>query len=310
VEGTDRDGETTEAEAPRLPSDEIVIDLTDATLAREALYERLVSTSPTGELIIDLRDSVLDKLLEVAPSGRTSSVSAMASGRPQQLEAGLRLVDIADHEADLWEQAEHFVYETYVSLGYTTENARRHVVELEPYRPVSTFHAAIDEEGAIVGTSRSLIGDYHELPIGRFRRIDFTEQDPFCELSSIVVDPAKRSQGVLEHLCRAGWANGLRNGARTLAALGERWMIDWFRKVYCMPFVAVAVPEHYMGGELIPMALAIDARGMGEVARTNPEFWWFNLELLTDEEIDRFGFRPLTRASLAGSGAGGVDLSG
>ena len=76
--------------------DDVVIDLTDATMAREALYRRLVSTSPTGELVIDLRDQVLDKLLDIAPTGRASAPSELASGRPQTLEEGLRLVTIDD----------------------------------------------------------------------------------------------------------------------------------------------------------------------------------------------------------------------
>ena len=277
--------------------DDVVIDLTDATMAREALYRRLVSTSPTGELVIDLRDQVLDKLLDIAPTGRASAPSELASGRPQTLEEGLRLVTIDGGPE--WERAEQFVYDTYVTMGYTEENAERHVTELVPYRDVSTFHAAMADDGTIIGTSRSIIGGYYDLPIGRFQRIDFVEEDPFCELSSIVVDPAKRSQGVLEHLCREGWANGLRSGARTMAALGERWMIDWFRTVYCMPFIPCAVPEHYMGGEIIPMALAIDATGMGEVAKTNPEFWWWTLEILDEEEVDRYGFRAITREALA-----------
>ena len=116
-----------------------------------------------------------------------------------------------------------------------------------------------------------------------------------CELSSIVVEPTLRSTGVLEHLCREGWTFAMRDGARTLAALGERWMIEYFRKVYCMPFVPAAVPEHYMGAEIVPMTMSMSPKAMAEVGRENPEWLWWNLENFTASELERFGYAPLTR---------------
>lgn len=268
--------------------DGLVIDLRDETLAREALYERLVSTSPTGELVIDLRDEVLDAILDLAPTGRTILPSANPSGRPPDLQEGLSVVVIEDGPE--WDKAEEFVYDTYVKLGYTEENRDHQVAELQKYRSRSRFHAAVKDNGDIVGTTRAIFGEFHELPVGQFRRIDFADEEPMCELSSIVVDPTERSKGVIEHLYREGWADGVRNDAKTIAGLGERWMIDGFRLYYCMPFVPIGVPEWYMGGEVIPFTMATSVKAMDEVHRNNPEFWMWNLEALEPELIEARGF--------------------
>ncbi len=278
--------------------DEIVIDLRDETLAREALYERLVSTSPDGELVIDLRDDVLSRLIELAPTGRTILPGEFVSGRPPELQEGLHLEVIDDASTALWDKAEQFVYDTYVQLGFTDENQDHVVGELQEYRDRSRFHAAMNDDGGIVGTVRVMFGAYHELPVGKFQRVDFADDEPMCHMASVVVDPAARSKGVIEHLYREGWADGVRNDAKTITGLGEQWMLDAFRQVYCMPFVPCGVPEWFMGGEVIPMAMATCPTTMEQVARANPGFWLWNLEVLSDIDIDRLGFTHLTRDAL------------
>ena len=153
-----------------------VIDLHDATLAREALYERLLSTSPNGELIIDLRDGVLDAILELAPTGRTIPPSPTPSGRPPDLQDGLSVVAIEDGPE--WEKAEEFVYDTL-------RQARLH--RREP-RPPGGRAGQVPEplalprgrqrRGDIVGTTRAIFGEFHELPVGQFQRIDFADEEP------------------------------------------------------------------------------------------------------------------------------------
>lgn len=276
--------------------DGVVIDITDAAVARAALYDQLVSRRPDGELVIDLRDEVLDKILSLAPTGRTIEPSERASGRRASMAPGLHLVAIEDDES--WTRAERFVYDTYVTLGFTSENRDHQVSELAKYRDHSRFHAVINEDAEIIGTTRSIVGFWHELPIGQFTRIDYADEDPMCELSSIVVEPSLRSTGVLEHLCREGWTFAMRDGARTLAALGERWMIEYFRSVYCMPFVPAAVPQHYMGAEIVPMTMSMSPEAMAEVGRENPEWLWWNLENFTASEIEKFGYAPLTRDAM------------
>jgi hypothetical protein len=285
----------------RAADDEVVIDLTDAAMAKQALYDRLVSTSPSGELIIDLRDEVLESIALLAPTGRELTTPPMPSGRPPSLQEGLELVVIEDGPE--WAQAEAFVYDCYVKLGYTEENRDHEVAELRRYRDRSRFHAAVNQQGDIVGTTRAIFGEFHELPVGRFTRIDFADEDPMCELSSIVVEPGSRNQGVIEHLYREGWADAFRTGCPTIAGLGERWMIDGFRNYYCLPFVPCGIPEWYMGGEVIPMTMTMALSGMEQVYLHNPEFFWWNIERLSDEDIDRVGCRHLTREAVLGANA-------
>lgn len=268
--------------------DGIVIDITDAAMARQALYDRLVSSSPSGELVIDLRDDVLDSIAELAPTGRTLPGGPSVSGRPPDLLEGHELLVISG--GDRWMDAEAFVYDCYVKLGYTNESSRKQVEELVRFAEHSRFHAVVDERGDIIGTTRVIFGTFDSLPVGKFTRIDWFDEEPMAELSSIVVDPSARSTGVIEHLYRSGWADAITNGARTITGLGERWMLDTFRHTYALPFVPCGIPEYYMGGEVIPMTMSARPHIMSETARCNPQFWLWAVERLTDEQIAELGY--------------------
>ena len=281
--------------------DDVVIDITDAALARQALYDRLVSSSPTGELIIDLRDEVLDSIAELAPTGRTLPGGPSVSGRPPELLEGHRLQVISG--GDRWMDAEAFVYDCYVKLGYTNESSRKQVEELVRFAERSRFHAVVNEDDDIVGTTRVIFGTFDELPVGKFTRIDFFDEEPMAELSSIVVDPSRRSTGVIEHLYRSGWADAITSGARTITGLGERWMLDTFRYSYALPFVPCGVPEFYMGGDVIPMTMSARPHIMSETARCNPQFWLWAVEILTDEQIAELGYEGTIELAQAIVGA-------
>lgn len=135
-----------------------------------------------------------------------------------------------------------------------------------------------------------IFGTFDSLPVGKFTRIDWFDEEPMAELSSIVVDPSARSTGVIEHLYRSGWADAITNGARTITGLGERWMLDTFRHTYALPFVPCGIPEYYMGGEVIPMTMSARPHIMSETARCNPQFWLWAVERLTDEQIAELGY--------------------
>ena len=276
-------------EGPKAEDDDaIVIDLTDAARARQALYDRLVSSSPTGELVIDLRDEVLDAIAELAPTGRQLEPSPTVSGRPPDLLPGHELLVISG--GDRWMDAEAFVYDCYVKLGYTSESSRHQVEELVRFAERSRFHAVVNEDGQIIGTTRVIFGTFDTLPVGKFTRIDWFDEEPMAELSSIVVDPSARSTGVIEHLYRSGWADAITNGARTITGLGERWMLDTFRHTYALPFVPCGIPEYYMGGDVIPMTMSARPHIMAETARCNPQFWLWAVEHLTAEQIEELGY--------------------
>lgn len=116
---------------------------------------------------IDLTDgaaSVADPIPAAEPT------RFVPSGRPQDLQPEHRLVTITG--GDLWMQAEAFVYEMYVTIGYTSPSTRRQVEELARWADSSRFHAVLDEDDRIVGTVRTIFGPYADLPVSQFERTD------------------------------------------------------------------------------------------------------------------------------------------
>ncbi|CAN5868475.1 hypothetical protein BH23ACT2_BH23ACT2_11610 [soil metagenome] len=243
------------------------------------------------------------------PQPSTRSVS----GRPADLLPGHRLVTILG--GDLWMEAEAFVYEMYVSIGYTQPSPRRAVEELSRWSNRSRFHAVLDEDDRIIGTVRSIFGPYDELPVSQFERTDFTDPDPVCELSSLVVDPAVRSTGVIEHLYRAGWLDAWRSDSRALVALIDDWLFEVFRDTYCLPFSEIGPGRHYMGTNPVPVSLPLVGSHYLDHARRNPQFWAWILEgvapvevrdwdlpivLLDEAGLDRSGVPPHPLVRVAG----------
>ncbi len=206
-----------------------------------------------------------------------------ASGRPQDLQPGHRLITISG--GDLWLQAEAFVYEMYVSIGYTEPSPRHQVEELARWADSSRFHAVLDENDRIIGTVRTIFGNYAALPVSQFDRTDHADPDPVCELSSLVVDHTQRSTGVIEHLYRAGWLDAWRSGSKAVVALIDDWLFEAFRDTYRLPFRQIGVGQHYMGTNPVPVALPLNGPDYLGLARDNPHFWAWTLEALTATEV-------------------------
>jgi len=275
-------------------NDDLVIDLTDAAVASGTAGIGTTgpgSILPTDEEVLDLRDLTL--------AGRHTTAGPMMSGRPPELPDGYTLLTITG--GDRWMEAEAFVYERYVTLGYTGESDRRRVEESARWADRSKFFAMTDEQDRIVGTIRSIVGTYDQLPVGQFERTDFDDADPLCELASIVVDKSVGGSGVLEHLFRAGWADSLHVGAGAILGLVDRWLLDVFRDVYAMPFVPIGIPHYHMGGNVIPVTMSTSRAAVVEMARNNPEFVAWNFEVLSYEELERYDLLGLVETSHAPS---------
>lgn len=234
--------------------------------------------------------TVID-LTEEALASRTVKPSPIVSGRPPDLLNHHHIELVTG--GDAWIEAEAFVYERYRRVGYTQLSPHQRVEELARWADRSRFHVIYSDDGRIVGTMRTIPGSYAELPVGQFERTDFSDPDPVCELSSMVVDESVRSSGVLEHLLRAGWSDATRLGSSAIVALIDVWLLEMMRFHYGMPFVPIGVPHHHMGGDVVPVAMDITRTGMAEIARNNPAWWLWNLEEMTDEEIQRFDIGDL-----------------
>jgi hypothetical protein len=236
------------------------IDLTDAAQAKAGSAKRR-GTAATGE----------DK------------PKRAFSGRPPELLEHHRLITITG--GDRWMDAEAFVYDMYLSIGYTQPSSKQQVEELARWADQSKFFAVVDPDDEIVGTIRTIYGAYEDLPVSQFERTDFSYPDPLCELSSLVVDNKVRSTGVLEHLFRAGWAETLRSGSSAIVALVDTWLFDAFREAYALPFIQLGQPHFHMGGDVVPVALSTAPEIYEEVAFHNPDFMRWSFEALTDQEM-------------------------
>lgn len=206
----------------------------------------------------------------------------VVSGRPSDLQPNHRLVVITG--GDEWVRAEAFVYGIYRSIGFCEESPRHRVEELARWAPNSRFHAVVDSDGEIIGTARTIFGRYSQLPVGKFRRTDFSHPDPVCELSSLTVRTDLRSTGVIEHLYRAGWLDALHARSYAVVALIDDWLLDVFVAAYHLPFVVIGEPKEHMGGRPIPVAMSLQGAAYAPMAESNPEFWRWTLEVISPEE--------------------------
>src|SRR4051812_42790015 len=205
------------------------------------------------------------------------------SGRPKPLPDGHTVETITG--GDRWMQAEAFLYDLYLQLGYCDESPRRRVEEMARWADNSRFHAVIDGDDEIVGTIRTIFGPYHELPVGKFERTDFSHEDPVCELASLVIRPGDRSTGVIENLYRNGWLDAFRSDATSVVALIDPWLFRVFKDVYAMPFRVIGESHHYMGSDPVPVGMALEGPTYDALARRTPEFWAWILGGASPEEI-------------------------
>ncbi|HEU5150260.1 MAG TPA: hypothetical protein VFU19_07170 [Iamia sp.] len=272
------DGDT----VPPRVDDDLVIDL------RDGVTDPLPPTPE--EEIVDLRDRpipVADPTETGAEAAEDLVPSRGPSGRPDPLPPGCRMVTITG--GDLWMEAEAFVYDSYREVGFCEPSPRRRVEELARWHDASTFHAVLAEDDSIIGTIRTITGDYDDLPIGKFTRTDFRHPNPVSELSSLTVRSDVRSTGVIERLYRAGWIAGCRAGTSATVALIDDWLLDVFHQTYRLFFKVVGEAQPHMGGEPIPVALTHGDETYLPLLQQNPGFWAWLLEAVRPEEAEEWG---------------------
>lgn len=274
--------------------DDVVIDITDAAVARmNAADEGLAAVAASSERVIDLTDGAL---AAEAARAAEAAASRVVSGRPQALLPHHQVITITG--GDLWMEAEAFVYERYVSLGYAKNSSRKQVEELARWSEKSRFHAVVADDGEFIGTVRTIFGPYQELPVGQFERTNFDDPNPLCELSSLVVKQEYGGSGILDHLFREGWADAMRLGARGIVALIDTWIFDVLCDLYCMPFSQLGAQHFHMGGDVVPIVMSTSQSAMAQIAHHNPEFYRWSMEVLTDQELVNLGL----------NGLGGIDV--
>lgn len=182
------------------------------------------------------------------------------------------------------DRAERLVYEIYRQSGFCEPSRRGIVEELQPWRERSIFHLVIDEDDEVLATMRSIVGTYETLPIGKFERTDFDHKNPMVEMSSLVVRPSNRGTGVLEHLYRAIWVNGLRMRMPTICGLVDPWLLEAFVGYYAFEFRQIGVPHFHMGADVIPIAWSLESESQHRLARRRPELFEWGTEAMSEQE--------------------------
>lgn len=225
-----------------------------------------------------------------------STVSKRVSGRPPDMSEGYRIETVTD--GVLRDAAERFVYRIYRAVEYCAASPRERVEEIQRWADRSVFHVVINDHEEVVGTVRTVVGPYDDLPIGSFVRTETGLADPMCEVGALAVDPAARSTGVIEHLYRAAWMHSARSDASALVGVIEPWLLDAFTNYYSMPFVPIGESRHYLGAHCVPAALPMTGATYEAVAAANPGFLWWNSEAAEPAEIIEWGFPILLTDSV------------
>lgn len=189
----------------------------------------------------------------------------------------------------LLDRAEEFVYDVYRQVGYCRSSSRKRVEELQRWSDRSVFHVVADEADVVVGTVRTVVGQYDELPIGQFRRNDIRHSDPVCELGALAVEASARSTGVIEHLYRAGWLHAARSKSSALVAVIEPWLLEVFTSSYGLAFKQIGEGQDYLGGYSVPTSFPLVPRSYEILAERNPDFMRWTGEAVTVEELINWG---------------------
>lgn len=175
-------------------------------------------------------------------------------GPPKPLPASLMHIVVQPGEP-WWDAAAAFVYEEYLSRGWCHQSANRRVPEHEPWADVSTYHVINDAERGIVGTLRTVVGEFDSLPIAKqFPRTLDWPPDPCCEFGEFVVASGARKLQATSYLHRSALEVGVKSGAKSVVAVVETPLLRLLRDGYGFPFVQTGNSQTYMGGKCIPIA--------------------------------------------------------
>ena len=154
-----------------------------------------------------------------------------------------------------WDAGAAFVYEEYLRRGWCQASSNRRVPEHEPWADISTFHIINDAQSGIVGTLRTVVGTFTDLPIGsQYPRTSEWPPDQCCEFGAFVVAPGAKKLQATSYLHRSALEIGVKGGALSVVAVVETPLLRLLRDGYGFPFVRVGERRDYMGAGCIPIA--------------------------------------------------------
>jgi hypothetical protein len=194
-----------------------------------------------------------------------------------------------------WEEAAAFVYDEYLRRGWCGRSADRRVSEHEPWAEASTFHIINHADRGIVGTLRTIVGRFEELPIGRqYPRPGRWPPDLCCEFGAFVIAGRARQLQTASYLHRSALELGVRTGAQSVVAVVEPPLLRLLRDGYGFPFIQIGDSRNYMGAECIPIATTYV--GIAEsIARLDEGLYDWLFSVFSPPELARNQFPILLR---------------
>jgi N-acyl-L-homoserine lactone synthetase len=216
-------------------------------------------------------------------------ITRLRFGPPRQLPENLLHV-IAEYGDPLWDAGAQFVYEEYFRRGWCSVSSKKRVPEHEPWAEESVYHLIIDADEGIVGTLRTVVGKFTELPIGsQYPRLGEWPPDMCCEFGEFVVASGASKLQATSYLHRSALEVGVKAGAQTVVAVVETPLLRLLREGYGFPFVQVGEGHQYMGAECIPIATTY--RDIADsIFRLDLGMYDFLFRVFTPEEIARNEF--------------------
>lgn len=189
-----------------------------------------------------------------------------------------------------WDAAATFVYEVYYSRGWCKASRNRRVADHEPWADISTFHIINDADEGIVGTLRTVIAPFADLPIGsQYPRASAWPPDLCCEFGAFVVSSGAGRLQATSYLHRSALEGGVRGSALSVVAVVETPLLRLLRDGYGFPFIQVGVARDYMGAECIPIATTY--KDIAEsIFRLDKDMYRWLFQVFSDDEIVEYDF--------------------
>lgn len=210
-----------------------------------------------------------------------------ADVRPEACETGVWLESVDESQVRAWDDAERFIYGIFRDCGFCEPSPRNWVEEIDPYRPGSTLQVAGTRAG-IVGAIRTMLGSYHELPIGQFTASEPVPGGLMCEFGSLAVHPDVRGLGVVNELHRRAVQWAVQHRAIGFCMLVEPWSIGFFRDVYGVPLVETGEGRLYMGSLTVPAHVTLAAL-FENLLDSRPAMYRWATEGLSPADFEAYG---------------------
>lgn len=216
-------------------------------------------------------------------------ITRLRFGPPKQLPDNLLHV-VAEYGDPLWDAGAEFVYTDYFRRGWCSVSRNKRVPEHEPWAEQSVYHLIVDAQEGIVGTLRTVVGTFTELPIGsQYPRLGEWPPDLCCEFGEFVVANTAGRLQATSYLHRSALEIGVKAGALSVVAVVETPLLRLLREGYGFPFVQVGAGHDYMGAECIPIATTY--RDIAEsIFRLDLEMYDWLFRVFSADEIARNEF--------------------